>query len=395
MTNSTSIFTTSVHSGRSPWRGGRPSAPSIVPASGFSHDTMEELDAGLGDDRAGYVYARQNAPTQEAFEAAMAALESGHDAVSFSSGMAALHGAIACAGAKAGATFLAAEETYGTTKTLLNSMAANAGLVVRYVRIGDLEAVESALAEVRPAALVFEILSNPLVRVADAAALIALARSYSAKTIVDSTFTTPYLVRPLTLGADFVAHSATKYIGGHGDVLAGIVVSSAENCAGLRAHRNLIGSNLSPFEAWLCLRGLRTLPLRMRQQCENALTLARWLSDHPNVARVYYSGLEGDPDHALAARLFRPGAFGAMLALDIQLAGRSEAFAVMQRLRLAERVPTLGDVTTLVSYPAHASHRSLTPTARAALGIGVGCLRVSVGIEDVSDLIADFAQALP
>ncbi|MBI3362663.1 MAG: PLP-dependent transferase, partial [Chloroflexi bacterium] len=289
---------------------------------------------------------------------------------------------------------LAAEETYGATKTLLNTMAANAGLIARFVRVGDLDAVEAGLAESRPAAFVFEILSNPLVRVADAPALIALAKRYGAKTIVDSTFTTPYLVKPLALGADFVAHSATKYIGGHGDVLAGVVISSAENCAVLRKHRTLVGSNLSPFDAWLCLRGLRTLPLRMRQQCENALTLAGWLSDHPRVERVYYSGLDIDPDHGLAARLLRPGAFGAMLSFDIQLAGRAEAFAVMERLQLVERVPTLGDVTTLVSYPPHSSHRSLTPEARAALGIGDGCIRVSVGIEDVNDLIADFAQAL-
>jgi cystathionine gamma-synthase/methionine-gamma-lyase len=391
----TDLSTLAVHAGQATvWRGGQPSAPPIIAASGFTYDSMEALDAGLSSDRAGYVYARQNAPTQEAFEAALAALESAEEAVAFSSGMAALHAAIVAAGARAGARFLAAEETYGATKTLLSRLAADAGLSVRFVRIGDLPAVEAALADFQADALVFEILSNPLVRVADARAVIALARRYGARTVVDSTFSTPCLIQPLALGADYVAHSATKYIGGHGDVLAGVVAASAEDCARLRSHRNLVGSNLSPFDAWLCLRGLRTLPLRLRQACANALDLARWLSDHNRVEAVYYPGLEADPDHALAARQFPAGMFGAMLAFDIAAAGRAEAFAVMERLKVAQRIASLGDVGTLVSYPAHASHRSLTPEARAALGIGDGCLRVSVGIEDVRDLIADFAQAL-
>jgi len=394
MKHTRSIFTTAIHSGHVRWRGGRPSAPAIVPASGFSHETMDELDAGLGDDRAAYVYARRNAPTQEAFEAAMAALEGGADAVCFSSGMAALTGACVAAGAQAGATFLAAAELYGTTKALFDSLGASWGMAVRFVPVGDLAAVEASLSELRPAAFLFETLSNPLVRVADTPALLALAGRYGARTIVDATFTTPYLMQALTLGADVVVHSGTKYIGGHGDVLAGVVVSSSENCATLRAHRNLAGSNLSPFDAWLCLRGLRTLPVRLRQACASALMLGRWLAEQPRIERVYYPGLEDDPGHELAKRIFRNGAFGAMLAFDIRGAGRAESFEVMERLELAQRIPSLGDVTTLVSYPAHASHRSLAPEARFALGIGDGCLRVSVGIEDVDDLIADFAQAL-
>jgi cystathionine gamma-synthase len=403
-----SLLTTAVHAGDAPWRGGRPSSPAIVPATGFTYDTMEEMDAGLADDRAGYVYSRQNAPTQEAFEAAMAALEGGDDAVCFSSGMAALHAAIIVAGAgQAGARILAAEETYGSTKKLLNTLAAqaphsstlsksagHAGLAVRFVHIRDLAAVEAALAEFRPAALVFETLTNPLSRVADLPALVALARRYEARTVVDSTFTTPCLIQPLALGADYVVHSATKFIGGHGDVLAGVAVASADNCARLRAHRNLIGSNLSPFDAWLCLRGLRTLPLRMRQACANALGLARWLSDHPRVEHVYYPGLDTDLDHEVALRLFPANTFGAMLAFDLREAGREEVFATMGRFQVAQRVASLGDVSTLVAYPAHASHRTLSPEARAALGIGDGCLRVSAGIEDLGDLIEDFGQAL-
>ncbi len=389
-----SIFTTAVHAGQTAWRGGQPSTPPIVTSTGFSYATMEELDEGLGDDRAGYVYSRQNAPTQEAFEAAMAALEGGEDAVCFSSGMAALHAAFTAAGARQGARVLAAEEVYGTTARLLNTLRADTGLEVRYVPIGDLSAVEAALAEFKPHLLALEALTNPLARVADLPALVGLARQHGARTVVDATFATPYLIRPLAFGADIVVHSATKFISGHGDVLAGVAAANAETCARMRAHRNLVGSNLSPFDSWLCLRGLRTLPLRMRQSCANALGLARALAAHPRVARVCYPGLETDGCYALAQRLFPPGEFGAMLAFDISGAGRAEVFAVLERLKVAQRIASLGDVSTLVAYPAHASHRSLTPEAQARLGITEGTVRVSVGIEALADLVTDFEAAL-
>jgi cystathionine gamma-synthase/methionine-gamma-lyase len=214
--------------------------------------------------------------------------------------------------------------------------------------------------------------------------------------VIDSTFTSPYLIRPLDLGADFVMHSATKYIGGHGDVLAGIVVAaSAADAAALRQTRSLLGSNLSPFDAYLALRGLRTLPLRVREQNHNALKLAQWLAAHPRIARVHYPGLP-DPaaDHATARRILREGCFGAMLAFDLKDAGRAEVFAFMEKLKIIQRIPTLGDVSTLAAYPAHASHRALTPRERSALGIGEGTVRLSVGIEDANDLVADLEQAL-
>ena len=390
-TSARSIATLAVHAGQTPWRGGQPSAPPIHSASGYSYDSMEELDAGLADDRAGYVYARNNAPTQEAFEAAVAALEGGEDAVSFASGMAAMHAALSCAGARAGATVIAAEEMYGATRSLLGQMD---GVEIRYVRIADLQAVETALTGSGTAVLTFEVLSNPLVRVADAVALVALAHSHGARVVVDSTFTTPYLIQPLSLGAEYVVHSATKYLSGHGDVLAGVVITSAENCASARVHRRIFGANLGPFEAWLALRGLRTFALRIQRQCDNALALARWFSDHSRVERVYYPGLEEDPGHELAARILRPGAYGGVLAIDLWRAGQSEVFAVMERLKLVGRVPTLGDLSTLVSYPPHASHRALTPEQRRALGIGDSCLRISAGIEAIEDLLADFDQAL-
>jgi cystathionine gamma-synthase/methionine-gamma-lyase len=356
---------------------------------------MEDLDAALGDDRAGYVYSRDAAPTQEAFEAALAALENGAGAAAFASGMAALHAALLAAGAGPGAAILAATELYGKSQTLVDRLSETAGVAARRVNVRDLAEVESAAARARGGILLFEIIANPLCRVADAPALIEIARRHSLRVVIDSTFTSPYLIRPLDHGADFVMHSATKYIGGHGDVLAGVVAAaSAAEAAALRRTRSLLGSNLSPFDAYLALRGLRTLPLRVREQNRNALALAQWLARHPRVARVHYPGLPHNPDHALARRILHEGCFGAMLAFDLKDAGRVEVFACMEKLNVIQRVATLGDVATLISYPAHASHRGLAPEARAALGIGDGTLRVSVGIEDVDDLIADLDQAL-
>jgi cystathionine gamma-synthase/methionine-gamma-lyase len=390
-----SIFTTAVHSGHVALKPGQPSNPPIVTASGWAHEKMEDLDAALADERAGYMYSRDAAPTQEAFEAAMMAIEHGAGAAAFASGMAALHAALWVAGVKPGATLVAASELYGKSQALLNRLADTSGVTVQRVNIRDLAEVGAALAAARSGILLFEIISNPLCHVADAPALIEMAHRHDTKVVIDSTFTSPYLVHPLDLGADFVMHSATKYIGGHGDVLGGIVVAaSAEAAADLRKTRSLLGSNLSPFDAYLALRGLRTLPLRVREQNHNALKLAQWLADHPRVAHVHYPGLPDDRDHPVARRILRAGCFGAMLAFDLKDAGRAEVFAFMEKLNVIQRIPTLGDVSTLAAYPAHASHRALTPRERSALGITEGTLRLSAGIEDVNDLIADLEQAL-
>jgi cystathionine gamma-synthase/methionine-gamma-lyase len=394
-TSTRGLFTAAVHSGQVAPKPGQPSAPPIVTASGWTHVEVDDLDAALGDERAGYVYSRDAAPTQEAFEAAMVALENGAGAAAFASGMAALHAALLVAGMKSGQTIVAASELYGKTGALLNRLSATSGLAVLRTNVRDLAATEALLARAPGSLLLFEVISNPLCRIADAPALIKLARQYQVKTIVDSTFATPYLIQPLTQGADIVVHSATKYIGGHGDLLGGVAVAAASDDAmNLRLTRSLFGSNLSPFDAYLALRGLRTLPLRVREQNQNALKLAQWLAAHPRVARVHYAGLPDNPDHALAQRIFGAGCFGAMLALDLKDATRTDVFHFMSKLNLIQRIATLGDVATLVAYPAHASHRALSPEQRAALGIGDNCVRISVGIEDAADLIADLEQAL-
>jgi cystathionine gamma-synthase/methionine-gamma-lyase len=265
---------------------------------------------------------------------------------------------------------------------------------VRFVDITDLADVEQAIAQEQPVAVICEIISNPLMKVADVPTLADMAHAAGAALIVDNTFASPYLFRPLDHGADYAMHSATKYLAGHGDVMAGVVACSAERGLDLRERQKLVGANLGPQEAWLALRGLKTLPLRMRQHCINAQTVAKWLARHPAVARVNYPGLPGHPQHTVAARLFEDRGFGGMMSFDLAGAGQAGVFRFMEALELVLPATTLGDVDSLTLYPAHSSHRQVAPEVRAALGIGDGLVRLSVGIEDPRDIITDLAQAL-
>jgi cystathionine gamma-synthase/methionine-gamma-lyase len=267
------------------------------------------------------------------------------------------------------------------------------------VDVCDLPAVEAAFASAatRPVALIAETVSNPLLKVADLPRLAEIAHVHAAAFIVDNTFATPVLIHPLSLGADYVVHSATKYLGGHGDVLGGAVITSAERRKELNEINKLIGSNLGPQEAWLIHRGLKTLPLRVLRQCANALEIANWLTQHPRIEHVNYPGLTSHPQHELASRMLNGGqgaAFGAMVSFDIRDAGQADVFRFMERLRLVQPATTLGDVYSLVLYPAISSHRALDPETRHRIGIGDGLVRLSVGIEDPGDIIADLSAAL-
>jgi cystathionine beta-lyase/cystathionine gamma-synthase len=212
--------------------------------------------------------------------------------------------------------------------------------------------------------------------------------------LIDHTFASPYLCAPLTYGADFVIHSATKFIAGHGDVMAGVVITSAENRRELFELNKLVGGVLGPFEAWLALRGLKTLPLRMRQHCANAQRVADWLEGHPKIARVHYPGLASHPQHKLATRLFGERGFGGVLSFEIAGADQAASFRFMEALELCLPATTLGDVYTLVLHPATSSHRNLPDEERMRIGISDGLVRLSVGIEDVNDIIGDLEQAL-
>jgi cystathionine gamma-synthase/methionine-gamma-lyase len=257
-----------------------------------------------------------------------------------------------------------------------------------------MEEVETALRECsHPACLLVETISNPLLKVADVPALAALAHRYGASLLVDNTFASPYLFNPLKHGADFVIHSATKYLSGHGDVLAGVVATSAENKAKLFELNKLVGSVLGPFEAWLALRGLKTLPLRMEQQCRNAMRVAEWLCSHPRVRKVNYPGLADHPQHPLAKQLFGGKGYGGVLSFEIEDADQAKVFRFMEALTICLPATTLGDIYSLILHPATSSHRGLTPEERARIGIPDGLLRISTGIESVDDLLADLEGA--
>jgi len=395
MLKNRSVFTQAVHAGE---RGPRPdfdpvSTP-IYPSVGYLYDEMGDLDGVFAGERAGYVYPRYGSPTVTAFEQAVAVLEGAGDAVAFASGMAAIHAALLGAGLCSGAAVVSAADVYGATYALLDKAFTAQGVRVRFVDITNLDQVTGAVAAERPAALLCEIVSNPLLKVADVPALAEIAHAAGAVLLVDNTFASPYLFQPLAHGADYVIHSATKYLGGHGDLMAGVVACSVARGHDLRERQKLLGANLGPQEAWLALRGLKTLPLRMRQHCANAQSVAEWLTSHPAISHVNYPGLPYHPQHNLAARLFGGQGFGGMVSFDLRGAAQAQVFAFMEALELILPATTLGDVYSLTLYPAHSSHRYVAPEVRAALGIGNGLVRLSVGIEDAGDIIADLAQAL-
>ncbi|HLZ30034.1 MAG TPA: aminotransferase class I/II-fold pyridoxal phosphate-dependent enzyme [Chloroflexota bacterium] len=389
--------TLAVHAGEFPFTidGAHPTAPPLVPASSYWYESVDDLDRVLGDAQPGYSYARYASPTVVGFEAAVAALEGAPAAVAFASGMAAIHAAVRACAPSPGAVLFASQDCYGGTFTLLNNTLTQEGLTVRFVDVFDLPALARRLAEERPAALLLEVVSNPLERVADLEAVLALGKTTGTPILVDSTFTTPYLIRPLSQGATAVIHSATKYLGGHGDVTGGVVAcSSEEQAAGLRNWRKYTGAVLGVMEAYLSLRGVRTLSLRMTRQCANAAAVAHTLAGDRRIERVYYPGLAESPDYAVASRLFPEGLFGAMLAFAIRDADKPAVMGFLERLELIRAAPTMGDCFSLVLYPVIASHRGLTPAERRERGIHDNIVRFSAGIEDPADLLADLDQAL-
>lgn len=393
--NRKAFQTRAVHAGeRPPAADYTPVSTPIAPAVGYVYESMDDMDAVFAGTRPGHVYRRYSGPTVSAFEAAVASLEQAEDAQAYGSGMAAIHGALLAAGAQAGTAVVAALDVYGATFTLLQRLLTTLGVSVRMVNISDLGEVERALKETKAKILYAETISNPLLKVADVPALASLAHSHGASMLLDNTFATPYLFNPLRHGADYVIHSATKYISGHGDVLAGVVATTAANKAKLFELNKLVGGVLGPFDAWLALRGLKTLPLRMRQQCDNAQRVAEWLKSQKRIARVNYPGLTDHPQHELAQRLFGGKGFGGVLSFEIAGATQATAFRFMEALTVCLPATTLGDIYSLVLHPATSSHRSLTPEERAKVGIPDGLVRLSAGIEAAEDILGDLEAAL-
>jgi cystathionine gamma-synthase/methionine-gamma-lyase len=370
-----------------------PTVTPIFPAVTYLHP-MSELDAIFAGEQEGFVYTRYGNPTVAALEEAASALEKGEAAVGFATGMAAVHAALLGAGLKSGDTVVASQDVYGATYSLLGTVFARLGVKVVFVQIQDLSSAVATITREQPKVVFVETISNPLLRIADIPTIAAAAHAAGAALMVDNTFTTPYLFRPLEHGADYVVHSATKYLGGHGDAMGGLVISSPARGEEVRTVAKLCGGTLGPFDAWLILRGLKTLTLRMQQQCKNALKLAQWLEAHPRVSKVIYPGLSSHPHHVLARSLLNEGLFGAMAAFDLKDGSRERVMRFMDNLSLCLTATTLGDIYTEVLYPPMSSHRWLSPAERHKIGIGDGFVRISVGIEAIEDIIADFSQAL-
>ncbi len=366
----------------------------IVTAASFIYDDIETVDKIFGEEVAGFAYARYGTPTSDALQELVTALEGGAGSIATASGMLALQVALQAALMDRRKSVVAAGALYGATLKLLMTVFEPMGVDVRLVDICDLDAVAIAIAEAKPGCVVMETVSNPLLRVADVAAVAMMARAAGAALVVDNTFATPLLAKPLELGAHFSLNSLTKYLSGHGDMLGGVITCDAEHLPTLRALASTCGPLLGAFESYLAMRGIKTFPLRMERQCRNAAEVAAWLGAHPKVGKVNYPGNPNHPDAATIARLFPPGLRGAMVSFDLQDAGREQVFAFMNRLRLVVRATSLGDVHTMILYPAISSHRDLAPKQRLRAGIGDGLVRLSVGIEAVEDVIADLEQAL-
>ncbi|HVF20562.1 MAG TPA: aminotransferase class I/II-fold pyridoxal phosphate-dependent enzyme [Mycobacteriales bacterium] len=362
----------------------------------FEFETMQDYSDVLGGRKAGYVYSRIDNPTTDAFAAALAALEGAEAGQAFASGMAAISTTL-LALLKAGDHVVAQADVYGGTYSLFTHVLPRYGITATLVPGGDVGALAAAVSP--QTALVYaETVANPTMAVADLPALAALARDSGVPLVVDSTFATPVVCRPVEWGADLVLHSATKYIGGHSDTTGGAVVGRADLVALVRAMRAELGGMLSPEEAFLLHRGLQTLPLRVERHCRSAHALADALVEHPAVESVSYPGLAGHPGHDLARKLFSAGDDGATLfggcVLVTPRGGRDAGMAVCDRLELGLIATSLGGVHTVVSHVPSTTHRQLDDDALAAAGIGVAAIRVSVGLEDPQDLIADFTQAL-
>ncbi|HWY27145.1 MAG TPA: PLP-dependent aspartate aminotransferase family protein [Candidatus Angelobacter sp.] len=388
------LSTRAVHAGERVKAGDfLPMSTPIYSSATFLYDHLADIDAIATGERSGFTYTRHDNPTNAALEQAVASLEGGGVAFSYASGMSAILMSLMAAGIEKGATIVASQDLYGVTVKFLTDVVERWGVRVEFTDVFSREGIERIWA-LNPKVLLLESMTNPLLRIPDFPALIADAHTRQCRVIVDNTFATPVLLRPLELEADFVVHSATKYLGGHGDLTGGILVTRQEFSEEVRHFSRLVGAILGPFEAWLVLRGLKTLPLRFAHQCQSAQKLAEWLSRHPRIERVYYPGLATHPDVKRCRELFSGGMAGGVVTILIRDAQRADIFRFADSLKLFLKATSLGDVQSLILYPAISSHRDLAPKHRERLGITDNLVRLSVGIEGVSDLQADLANAL-
>lgn len=383
--------TAAVHAGRLEIPSNRASSPPLFQASSYEFADLENVEEIYSGRVSGKIYGRYGGPNGAQLELAVAELEGAEAAAGAAAGMAAIDACLATTLDGAG-EIVATGEAYGGTFALLENDYRKRGFDVHYVDQCDLGVVRAALERHRPKALYIEALTNPLMHVADLPALCALAHEAGATAIVDATFATPVLVRPLEHGADLVVHSLGKYIGGHGDVGAGVLAGKREPVERARAYLARRGATIPHFEAWLSLRGLRTLALRMARHSSNAAAVAAFLAQEPSVERVHHPSRSDHPQHDLAARLYRRGT-GGIVAFDLRDGAPAVRRFLKGHLQTIAIVHSLGEVATTISYPTLSSHRMLPAETRRALGVGEGTIRISVGVEDPGDITRDLARA--
>ncbi|MCE9673767.1 PLP-dependent transferase [Myxococcus stipitatus] len=367
-----------------------PVSPPIHPAAVNWFDSSDDLDAAL--DGKDYAYARISAPNTTLLETAVAALEGAEACVAYASGMAALRSLFDAQGFQRGDRLVMPGDGYGVTRALYKNLCATLGVELHALDLAD-AAAPARVQALKPRLVLAESITNPLLRVPDLKALADASHAAGAAFAVDATFASPVGQRALALGADYAVQSTSKWLNGHSDALGGTVSGSTARIAPLRAARVLAGDVLGPFEAWLTLRGLRTLPVRMKAHVEHAAHVARRLADSPLLERVIYPGLASHPDHAVAGRMLQ-GGHGPMVSFEIRGVGRERCMRFLEALELCLPGPSLGDVGTLVMHAASASARRFTPQEREAAGIRENLIRVSVGLEDPDDVADDLLQAV-
>jgi methionine-gamma-lyase len=368
----------------------QPTSVPIYQTVTFSGADAAELGAVVNRQVPGYAYGRLDNPTVVAFAAAVAELEGAEAGFAFASGMAAIHATLGTL-LSSGDRIVATTASYGTTRALIDGTFRRMGVIADFVDVTDLGAVEAALGAAPTSILYAETIANPTITIADHAALAGLGHRFGATYVVDNTFASPYLCRPVELGADLAIESATKYLSGHSDVMAGVVSGSTGLVHRIRDFQVDTGGSLDPHAAFLAMRGLSTLALRLERHSATAAALAAWLERQDGVTRVWYPSLASHPQHAVASRQLPLG--GGMLAFELA-GGRIAGGAFIDRLQIPARTASLGSVFSIVTHPPSTTHRQLDDDALAAAGITPGLLRCSVGLEDLEDLVADFERAL-
>jgi methionine-gamma-lyase len=380
--------TLAIHAGEEKFRIGAPVGTSIARTANFTFASTEEMKRWAEGKSSAYIYTRYANPTLATAEKKIAALEGAEEAVVAASGTAAISAAL-LAVLRAGDEVIATRQLYGGSYRLLRDVFPRFGIVVRHVE-SDLAGIEK-LASARTKALYIETPTNPTLRLVDLKKAAAFAQEWGLISIMDNTFASPVLQKPLSVGFNIVVHSATKYLAGHSDVVAGAAAGNSALIDKVRANVIQIGGSMDPEAAFLLIRGLKTLGIRVERQCRTAMAVARFLEKHPKVARVHYPGLPSHPDHALARRQMR--GFGAMLAFD-HMSGLAGARRFGDRIRVFLLAASLGGVESLAILPIYSSHYNMSSAELRAAGVSPGTVRVSVGLEDPEDLIEDLRQAL-